>query len=140
MRAVGLAFVVLASATTVSAKPLPRYGVFVFSNLCVDERYSGDAGGSRLKLVRKETGDTLAYDYGNGPVETASVRTLEIHGDKLTATAATNDGQLKLAAALADDSITLVSEFAFEAPGSAKPEKLKRATVADGEIPACTPR
>jgi hypothetical protein len=48
-----------------TAKSLPRYGVFVFSNFCVSPM-SGDLGGDRITLLRFADGDKLVYEYTDG--------------------------------------------------------------------------
>jgi hypothetical protein len=48
------------------AAELPRDGVFVYSTLCI-ERESGDAAGNRIRLVRSERGDSLYFEWSEGP-------------------------------------------------------------------------
>jgi hypothetical protein len=52
----------------VFGKELPRYGVFVFSNECVDNSKNGggDVEGDRITLLRFPSGDMVIYEYGNG--------------------------------------------------------------------------
>jgi hypothetical protein len=50
------------------AKPLPRYGMFVYSNLCW-EKESGDAAGNRIMLIRDGDGDRLFFEWSDGPLE-----------------------------------------------------------------------
>ena len=138
MRVVGVALATMSlAASPALAKPLPRYGVFVFSDLCEDYLYSGDVGGSRLTLTRTKTGDTLGYEYGNGPLQTAAIRTFGVQGDKLTATANASDGELKLSAALADDAIVLTEQFAFEESDNLQPKRLLRLRRIPAKMPAC---
>ena len=51
---------------TNSPKPLPRYGVFVFSNECTQGNGSGNVAGDRITLLRFPSGDLALYEYGNG--------------------------------------------------------------------------
>ena len=62
------------SAAEAKAPPLPRYGVVVYSNLCVDKQ-GGDYGGERLTLIRRPEGDALVYEYGNGPLSAPCLST-----------------------------------------------------------------
>ena len=66
--------------TPTAAKPLPRYGLFVFSSLCW-ERESGDADGARLILVRLPGSDFARFSYtGEGPLNEAPIEDLHIDG------------------------------------------------------------
>src|SRR5262245_13789003 len=44
---------------------LPRYGVFVYSSLCI-EPYSGDEAGYRVSLLRYANSDKLVFEYTEG--------------------------------------------------------------------------
>ena len=48
-------------------KPLPRYGVFVFSNECAQT--GGNVTGDRITLLRFPAGDHALYEYGNGQAQ-----------------------------------------------------------------------
>ena len=73
-----LALLLVISPT--AAKPLPRYGLFVFSSLCW-ERESGDADGARLILVRLPGSDSGRFSYtGEGPLDEAAIEDLHIDG------------------------------------------------------------
>jgi hypothetical protein len=75
----GLPAALLLISPTV-AKPLPRYGLFVFSSLCW-ERESGDADGARLVLVRLPGSDSGRFSYtGEGPLDEAPIEDLHIEG------------------------------------------------------------
>jgi hypothetical protein len=61
-----LIFAVLLLANgSVSAEPLVRYGVFVYSNLCTEDQ-SGDMAGNRITIHRFLEGDGVLYEYSNG--------------------------------------------------------------------------
>jgi len=66
LRPIVIATALLASGATL-AKPLPRYGALVYSNLCVEPQ-SGDIGGTRIILLRLADGDRLIYEYTEGAV------------------------------------------------------------------------
>jgi|SRR6185437_14139157 len=63
-----LAFLALLVPLTVQAAPLPRYGIFYYSNLCYSEQ-SGDAEQNRVLLIRDGDGDRLFWEYSDGPLE-----------------------------------------------------------------------
>lgn len=75
MKAAGLILLLALAPAAASASPLPRYGTFVYSSLCW-EKESGDASGVRFALTRGRAGDTLVYEYGNGPLEGARIKSL----------------------------------------------------------------
>jgi hypothetical protein len=68
IRKLVLGFLVLGIFQPAQAKPLPRYGVFVYSNLCW-EKESGDAAGNRIMLIRDGDGDRLFFEWSDGPLE-----------------------------------------------------------------------
>src|SRR5438309_646053 len=53
------------------AAQLPRYGMFVYSNLCF-EKESGDAKGYRLTLLRYGDGDHIVFEWSEGPLYEAA--------------------------------------------------------------------
>jgi hypothetical protein len=61
--------ILMAAGLSATAKELPRYGVFVFSDECVQNNQSGDVGGDRITLLRFPAGDMAIYQYGAGPSE-----------------------------------------------------------------------
>ena len=54
-----------ALAAHAAPRAQPRYGVFVYSNLCV-QADSGDLGGERISLHRFAEGDALVYESTAG--------------------------------------------------------------------------
>jgi hypothetical protein len=56
---------VLSSAA--SGRDMPRYGVFVYSDLCVEPE-SGDVAGNRVALLRYPEGNQLIFEYTEGPL------------------------------------------------------------------------
>ena len=69
VRKLGLGLVTAVSfGACAAAAPLPRFGVFVFSNTCWEEE-SGDAAGNRALLVRDGDGDRLSGEWSDGPME-----------------------------------------------------------------------
>lgn len=59
------------------AAPLPREGVFVYSNLCW-EAGSGDPAGYRLKIERAPGGDSLYFEWSEGGLMGAQAAKLTI--------------------------------------------------------------
>ena len=117
------------SAAEAKAPPLPRYGVVVYSNLCVDKQ-GGDYGGERLTLIRRPEGDALVYEYGNGPLSApVAADNLNIKGDTLTASALNDDAVVFLVAKLRPDGAVLT--------GRGDDRRLKRITSYAGKIPTC---
>jgi hypothetical protein len=58
----------VAFALPAQATPLPRYGIFVYSDVCW-EKESGDAAGNRLMIIRDGDGDRLFWEWSEGPLE-----------------------------------------------------------------------
>jgi hypothetical protein len=59
----------LAGGVPASAKPPPRYGFLVYSDLCW-EKESGDAAGHRITVRRTGDSDDLIFEYGeDGPLD-----------------------------------------------------------------------
>jgi hypothetical protein len=103
--------------------------VIVYSNLCVD-RQGGDIGGERLTLIRRPEGDSLVYEYGNGPLSApVAADNLNIKGDVLTASALNDDAVVFLVARLRADGAVLT--------GRGDDRRLRRVTSYAGKIPAC---
>jgi hypothetical protein len=61
----GLLLMAAAAPAAAGGTGLPRYGVAVYSDLCV-ERGSGDIGGQRISLHRYAEGDSLIYEFTAG--------------------------------------------------------------------------
>ena len=119
-----------------SAKALPRYGTFVYSSLCW-EKESGDASGVRFALTRGPKGPALVYEYGNGPLEGARIKSLKLVGDRIEAEATTSDGELGMAAVLGPRSAkaSILFDYAKNAPPDVR--ILKRIKHFKQKIPTC---
>ncbi len=116
------------------AKPLPRYGHFVYSSLCWGKD-SGDASGVRFMLTRSHKGASLVYEYGAGPLEGARITSLKLVGDRIDAEASTNDGDLTISAILEPRRAKLLGPFDGKHPG--EPRTLKRIKNFKQNIPQC---
>ena len=68
MKLVAAAGAALLMSATAQATPLPRHGVFMFSNLCVSER-SGDLHGLRLTLRRLGDTDDVLFEQETEPLQ-----------------------------------------------------------------------
>ena len=76
------------------AAPLPRYGVFLYSNEC-RERESDDAAGNFMKLTRTPTGDAVEYGWGGeGPMESVSATDVHIVSGKISFTVPPTPGTI----------------------------------------------
>jgi hypothetical protein len=128
-----LAALLALAPAAATAKALPRYGTFVFSNLCW-EKESGDAGGVRFALTRTRKGVSLVYEYGNGPLEGARITHLKVEGDRIDAQGSTNDGDLAMSAILGPNHARYNGPFAGK-PG--EPQTLKRIKSFKAKIPTC---
>jgi hypothetical protein len=77
----GFGLVILAALTVpATAAPLPRYGTFVYSSLCIHSE-SGDLLGARLTLERRTDGDKARFELGEGVLETALVQKVKIEAN-----------------------------------------------------------
>jgi hypothetical protein len=116
--------------------PLPRHGIWVFSNLCV-ERRSGDFAGARVTLGRAFEGDWLLFEYGAGPLEGPVVADdLRISHGRFTATAITEDGQAFLSGRADSESMWLRYDFGVQVKANA-PERLRRQRDLGAPPPVC---
>lgn len=137
MRRGALLLAILAGTPAPShAKPLPRYGTFVYSDLCW-EKESGDASGARFELTRTRAGIRLTFEYGAGPLEGARIMSLRIHGNRFEAEASTSDGDLKLSATLGARKATLLELFDVQKDQAPQPRDLRRIRRFRQTIPVC---
>jgi hypothetical protein len=119
-----------------SAKPLPRYGTFVFSSLCI-ERESGDIGGSRIVLVRTPGFDELNFDYGSGGLTGSTVDGLTIAGDHLTAQLTAEGERANLQATLSAEEAQVSFNFADGGALGSSPDRLRRVTDFSRKLATC---
>ena len=131
-----------ALAAPAQAASLPRSGVFVYRNFCI-EKESADTAGIGLIVIRSSVGDEALYYYSEGAIE------LPLLADELTINAA---GHLKAHFASVEKDVPtdarLEADLSTEAaivtvnndrsvePGT----KLPRVTNLGSRIPACKPR
>jgi hypothetical protein len=136
LRPAALALLAALVPASALARPLPRYGAFVYSDLCWGKE-SGDANGFRFALSRTRRGATLTVEYGNGPLEGARITSLRMDGDRFEATATTSDGDLTLSGALGRQKAMLLSVFDFQKARPPGPKTLKRIKSFGQRIPQC---
>ena len=132
----GLVLLLALAPAVAAAKPLPRYGTFAYSSLCWGKE-SGDASGVRFALTRGRKGDALVYEYGNGPLQGARIKSLKVSGDRIEAEASTNDGELGLAAALESRRAQVSILFDGQKDGKPDVRMLKRIRRFRQTIPSC---
>ena len=80
------AFIILATsfaALPARAVPLPRYGIFLYSNEC-REQESDDAAGNFVKLTRTPKGDKVEYGWPEGPTEVVDTTDVQISSGKIS--------------------------------------------------------
>jgi len=138
IRKLVLGVVLLGVSLSAQATPLPRYGLFVYSNLCW-EKESGDADGERLILVRVPGSASARISYtGEGPLDEASAEDVRI----------AKDGRISLRYLRQYDPVTDRSNVYVTMTGRVSAEAFERIgrdgnTVrmprvrADEEIPVC---
>ena len=131
-----IALLPAAADARAKSKGLPLYGHFAYSSLCWGKE-SGDAAGARFMLSRTNKGARLDYEYGNGPLEGARIKSLKIMGDSFEAVAETSDGELTLSATLAPRKAVLKRQFDFQKDHPPGAETMKRIKSFRQKIPAC---
>lgn len=83
LRWIGVVMALCFCDGSAAATRLPRYGMFVYSNLCVSPM-SGDVGGDRILLRRFADGDTLFYEYTDGSTHAVVARALALDASMAT--------------------------------------------------------
>ena len=120
---------------------VPRYGVFVYSDLCVNPD-NGEGGGQRISLLRFAEVDTVLYEFTAGslswPVLASDVN-IDPPMGALYFTVQTADGEQRtISGKLSRDrqSLTLAGGYCAN---DAVPIKLARVTDFSRTLKACTP-
>jgi hypothetical protein len=131
-----LAAVLALVPAAASAKALPRHGTLVYSSLCW-EKESGDASGIRFAFNRGRAGASLVYEYGNGPLQSARIKSLKVTGDRFEAEASTSDGELGLAAVLGPRTAKVSILFDYQKNEPPDVRTLKRIKSFRQRIPSC---
>ncbi len=131
-----LAALLALAPTIASAKALPRYGTFVYSNLCW-QRDTTDVVGARLMLSRTRKGNRLDFEYGDGPLQSARIKSLKIIADRIEAEASTAEGALGLAAVIGPRTAKISMLFDYQKDRQPEIGILKRIKSFRQKIPAC---
>ena len=79
VRKLVLGLVIASISQPVHATPLPRYGTFVYSNLCIDRGNTGDLNGDRLVLIRLPLSDMGFLEWSDGSLSNAPLQDLKIN-------------------------------------------------------------
>ncbi|MYM93354.1 hypothetical protein [Duganella vulcania] len=129
----------LARKPAVSAGGLPRYGMVVYSDLCIHPD-SGEFGGQRITLQRFSEVDTVLYEYTAGglswPVVASDVN-IDPRGKQLYFTVQPPDeDERTISGKLADGGNTLVLDGGY-CGDAAVPMRLKRVTDFGRKAGAC---
>lgn len=136
---------IAASKPAKSAKPpkqgLPRYGMAVFSDLCVNAE-NGDFGGQRITVQRFAEVDTVIYEFTAGglswPVVASDVN-IDPRGKMLYFTVQPEAGDERtISGKLADNGNTLVLDGGY-CGDPALPTKLKKVTDFGRTMGVCKP-
>jgi hypothetical protein len=136
VRLAGLAALLVLVPTFGYAKGLPRYGTLIYSNLCW-QKDTTDVVGARLMLSRARRSARLDFEYGDGPLQSARIKSLKIIGDRIEAEASTADGELGLAAALGPRTAKISMLFDYQKDGRPDVGVLKRIKNFKQKIPVC---
>ena len=91
----------------------------------------------RAKETAERKGASLLYEYGNGPLQGARIKSLEITGDRIEAEASTADGELGLAAVLGRRTAKVSILFDHRKDGQPEVRTLKRVKSFKQAIPIC---
>jgi hypothetical protein len=121
--AVVLLAAVLSSAA--SGQGLPRYGVFVYADLCIAPQ-SGDVAGNRVSLLRYSDADKLIFEYTEGALMAP------LFADKMTLDSTT--GALSFEVREDGQTVTFrgtVTDDALVGTISDRPEPVRLARVGD---------
>ena len=132
----GLVFLLALAPALGHAKALPRYGSFVYSDLCW-QKDTTDVVGARLMLSRTRRGSRLDFEYGDGPLQSARIKSLKMTGDRIEAEASTADGELGLAAVLGPRTAKISMLFDSQKDGPPDVGALKRIRSFKQKIPTC---
>jgi hypothetical protein len=132
---------IFALAAHAGARDLPRYGVFVYSDLCINPD-NGEGGGQRISLLRMREADTVVYEFTAGSLSWPMFATdVNIAPDMraLYFTVHWMDGEQRtIGARLSADRTRMTLDGGYCA-GAALPAVLPRVTDFERALKACTP-
>lgn len=123
-----------------AAAGLPRYGMAVYSDLCVHPE-SGEFGGQRISVQRFAEVDTVIYEFTAGglswPLVAADVN-IDPQGRQMYFTVRVDEEERTVSGKFADKGDTLVLDGGYCGQPDV-PAKLKKVKDFGREAPACKP-
>jgi len=134
------AVLLMSAAAVAGGKGLPRYGVAVYSDLCVESE-SGDVGGQRISLHRFAEGDSVIYEFTAGGLSTplvASDVSIDDGTGVLTFTVTVADNEERtVIGRFARDGRTLTLTGGYDCGDIAVPMRLSKISNFSRPPPAC---
>ncbi|MET3132426.1 hypothetical protein AAKU55_002698 [Oxalobacteraceae bacterium GrIS 1.11] len=129
------------AAPAAPVKGMPRYGVSVYSDLCLQEQ-NGDFGGQRISLHRFSEGDTVLYEFTAGALSWPLVAT-EVNLDSKTGAfdftvAGADNEERTISGKFSPDGQTLTLVGAY-CGGVGLPMRLTRVSDFGRKLTACKP-
>ena len=139
-------FALMASAAAIAApktpapKGLARYGMAVYSDLCVHPE-SGEFGGQRISVQRFAEVDTVIYEFTAGglswPIVASDVN-IDPHGKRMYFTVQMDEEERTISGKFADNGDTLLLDGGYCGQPEV-PAKLRRVKDFGRAAPACKP-
>jgi hypothetical protein len=137
MRRAGFGLVMaLLLAVPADAKPLPRYGLFVFSSLCTDHMTS-DLNGDRLVIVRLPLHDFGYMEGGDGGFASVPLQDLKIDDKTGKISFRYRDEDAKKPDAMKSIASTISAESVGLMSWNGKPFRLMRLQNPGQKFPIC---
>jgi hypothetical protein len=130
----------VAAIAAAGGKGLPRYGVAVYSDLCVESE-SGDVGGQRISLHRFADGDSVIYEFTAGGLSmplVASDVSIDDGTGVLTFTVTVADNEERtIIGRFAKDGRTLTLTGSYDCSDVTLPMRLRRVDNFSRPLAAC---
>ncbi|MEC5160993.1 hypothetical protein ACFDR9_000326 [Janthinobacterium sp. CG_23.3] len=121
---------------------VPRYGVMVYSDLCLQES-NGDIGGQRVSVHRFAEVDTVYYEFTAGGLSwplVASEVAIDAAGGALAFTvAAADQEERKISGKFSRDGRTLLLDGAYCDGDAGMPMRLSRVSDFGAKLKPCKP-
>lgn len=124
------------------AAGLPRYGVMVYSDLCVQQP-NGDIGGQRISLHRFAEADTVFYEFTAGALSWPLVAS-EVNIDAASGTidftvTGADDEERKFSGKFSRDGRTLLLDGGYCGGDPGMPMRLSRVSDFGAKLKNCKP-
>ncbi|WP_317202447.1 hypothetical protein [Janthinobacterium sp.] len=124
------------------AQGLPRYGVAVYSDLCMQE-HSGEIGGQRISLHRFAEADTVLYEFTAGALSwplVASEVNIDAKSGAIDFTiVGADDEERKISGKFSRDGRSLTLEGGYCDGAAGMPMRLSRVSDFGARLKACKP-